>query len=152
VRKENNMPKFEREVEIDAPVEKVWDVLTNQNTWPQWFPGIEEVSNITDVVENSQFTWKDEGRIGQGTIVKVDLLKRLEVITQMGDDRDSHVFTLKPSGGLLGLAKDETKLTYELDTLMGGGIISKFIAGGNPRDTLRVKKAVHALRRTVESM
>ncbi len=23
------MPKFERKVEIDAPVEKVWEVLTN---------------------------------------------------------------------------------------------------------------------------
>jgi uncharacterized protein YndB with AHSA1/START domain len=146
------MPKFEREVEIDAPVEKVWDVLTNPNTWSQWFPGIEEVSNITDVVENSQFEWKDEGRIGRGTIVKMDPHKRLEVITQMDDDRDSHVFTLKPSGGFLGLAKDETKVTYELDTLMGGGIISNFVAGGNPKDTLRVKKAVHSLRRTVESM
>jgi hypothetical protein len=39
-----------------------------------------------------------------------------------------------------------------LDTLMGGGIISNFVAGGNPKDALRVKKAVHALRRTVESM
>jgi len=59
---------------------------------------------------------------------------------------------LRLPGGFLGLAKDETKVTYELDTLMGGGIISNFVAGGNPKDTLRVKKAVHALRRTVESM
>lgn len=144
------MPKFEREVEIDAPVEKVWDVMTNPKTWPQWFPGIEEVTNVSSISENSQFEWKDEGRSGHGTIVRFEPHKRLEIMTQMGDDRDSHVFKLKKSGGLLGLAKDETKITYILDTLMGGGIISNFVAGGNPKDTLRVKKAVHALRRTVE--
>ena len=146
------MPKFEREVEIDAPVEKVWDVLTNPRTWPDWFPGIEEVSNITTISENSGFNWMDEGRTGQGKIVKLEPQERLEVETKMEDDRDLHVFILKPSGGFLGLAKDETKVTYVLDTLMGGGIISNFVAGGNPKDTLRVKKAVHALRRTVEGM
>ena len=146
------MPKFEREVEIDAPVEKVWDVLTNPRTWPDWFPGIEEVSNITTISENSGFNWMDEGRTGQGKIVKLEPQERLEVETKMEDDRDLHVFILKPSGGFLGLAKDETKVTYVLDTLMGGGIISNFVAGGNPKDTLRVKKAVHALRRIVEGM
>jgi uncharacterized protein YndB with AHSA1/START domain len=144
------MPKFEREVEIDAPIEKVWDVLTNPKTWPEWFPGIGEVTNVSSIAENSQFEWKDEGRTGRGTIVKLEPHKRLEIMTQMGDDRDSHVFKLKKTGGLLGLAKDETKITYILDTLMGSGIISNFVAGGNPKDTLRVKKAVHALRRTVE--
>lgn len=146
------MPKFEREVEIDAPVEKVWDVLTNPKTWPQWFPGIEEVSNVSTISENGQFNWKDEGRTGRGTIVKYERESRLEIETQMEDDRDLHVFILKPSGGFLGLAKDETKVTYVLDTLMGGGIISDFVAGGNPKDTIRVKKSVHALRKTVESM
>jgi hypothetical protein len=108
------------------------------------------VTNVSSIAENSQFEWKDEGRTGRGTIVKLEPHKRLEIMTQMGDDRDSHVFKLKKTGGLLGLAKDETKITYILDTLMGSGIISNFVAGGNPKDTLRVKKAVHALRRTVE--
>jgi uncharacterized protein YndB with AHSA1/START domain len=146
------MPKFEREVEIDAPIEKVWDILTNPNTWAEWMPGIQEVTNVTKIAKDGQFEWKDEDRTGRGTIVKFEPHKRLEIITQMDDDRDSHAFKLKKSGGLLGLAKDETKVEYTLDTLMGGGIISKFVAGGNPKDTLRVKKAVHALRRTVESM
>lgn len=146
------MPKFEREIEIDAPVEKVWGVLTNPKTWPQWFPGISEVSDLGTFSENENFDWKDEERTGQGKIVKLKPERRLEIETQMGDDRDLHVFILKPSGGILGLAKDETKVTYGLDTLMGDGILMNFIASGNPKDTLRVKKAVHALRRTVESM
>jgi uncharacterized protein YndB with AHSA1/START domain len=36
----NIMAKFEREVEIDSQVEKVWQVLTNTAYWPQWFPGM----------------------------------------------------------------------------------------------------------------
>lgn len=144
------MPKFEREVEIDAPVEQVWNMLINPNLWPQWFPGMENVSNFTAVDENGQFEWSDEGRQGTGTIVKVEPQKRLEIVTQLGDDKDEHVFKLKATGGFLGMADDETKVTYVLDTLMGGGIFSNFIAGGNPKDAIRVKKAMHAFRRLAE--
>jgi hypothetical protein len=68
----------------------------------------------------------------------------------MGDDKDLHIFKLRESGGFLGLAGDETKVEYTLDTLMGGGIIGRFVAGGNPKDAMRVKKALHRLRRLVE--
>ena len=44
------MPKFERDVEIDAPVEKVWQIMTDPNYWPQWFPGIDSVSNVSAIV------------------------------------------------------------------------------------------------------
>lgn len=43
------MPKFERQVEIEAPVETVWAVITNPQQWPFWFPGIEAVSNVSEV-------------------------------------------------------------------------------------------------------
>jgi uncharacterized protein YndB with AHSA1/START domain len=146
------MPKFEREVEIDAPVEKVWEVITDPNHWPQWFPGVDSVSNVTSVAKGGTFEWTDEGRTGTGTIVDVEPMKQLKIVTQMGDDRDAHMFSLRPSGGFLGLADDECKVEYTLDTLMGGGLLGRFVAGGNPRDALRVKKAMHLLRRLVESL
>jgi uncharacterized protein YndB with AHSA1/START domain len=146
------MPKFEREVEIDAPVDKVWEVMTTPSYWPQWFPGVESVSNVTSIGEGGTFEWTDEGNSGHGTIVAMEPMKRLEIMTQMGDDRDSHVFRLRPSGGFFGLTDDECKVQYTLDTLMGGGILGRFVAGGNPKDALRVKKAMHLLRRLVESL
>lgn len=146
------MPKFEREVEIDAPVEKVWSVLTNTAYWPQWFPGMGSVSNFSALNEQGQFEWSDEGRSGKGTILKIEPNKRLEIMTEVGDDKDSHTFILKSTGGFLGMADDETKIEYTLDTMMGGGILSNFVAGGNPKDALRVKKAMHALRKLVESL
>lgn len=146
------MPKFEREVEIDAPVEKVWEVLTNPNHWNQWFPGVENVTNVASLHEGGSFEWTSKGQTGHGTILKVEPMKRLEIMTQMGDDKDSHVFKLQPSGGFLGMKADECKVEYTLDTLMGGGILGNFVAGGNPMDTRRVNKAMHMLRKLVESL
>ena len=146
------MPKFEREVEIDAPVETVWKVLINPNHWPKWFPGVDGVAKATAINEGGSFEWTSEGRTGRGTIVKMEPMKRLEIMTQMDDDKDAHVFKLQPSGGFLGMNADECKVEYTLDTLMGGGILGSFVAGGNPKDALRVKKSMHLLRKLVESL
>lgn len=144
------MPKFEREVEIDAPIDKVWDVLTNPRLWPQWFPGVDGVTSAAAIQEGARIEWTSEDKTGSATIVDMEPMKRLSITTQVGNDKDSHVFKLRPSGGFLGTSEDETKVEYTLDTLMGGGIIGSFIAGGNPRDLLRVKKAMNMLRRLVE--
>jgi len=146
------MPKFVREVEVDAPVEKVWGVMINPDHWPQWFPGVDRVSSVTSMVEGCTLEWMNDGRSGRATIVKMEPMKRLEIMTQIGDDKDSHVFMLRPSGGFLGLKADECKVEYTFDTLMGGGILGSFVAGGNPRDAMRVKRAMHLLRKLVESL
>ncbi|OQA14959.1 MAG: Polyketide cyclase / dehydrase and lipid transport [Chloroflexi bacterium ADurb.Bin360] len=146
------MPKFEREIEIDAPVEKVWQVMTDPTKWPQWFPGIDVMTKVPPVAEGAVFEWTAEDKTGRSAIVKMYPLKRLEIMTQVGDDKDAHVFELRPSGGFLGLSADECKVEYTLDTLMGGGILGNFVAGGNPKDALRVKKAMHLLRKLVESL
>ena len=146
------MPKFEREVEIDAPVEKVWDILINPNYWHQWFPGVDSLAKATTIREGGSFEWTSEGKTGRGTIEKMEPMKYLEITTQMGDDKDAHVFKLKSSGGFLGMKADECKVEYTLDTLMGGGLLGNFMAGGNPKDAMRVKKSMHLLRKLIESL
>jgi len=148
---EVKMPKFEREVEIDAPVEKVWEVMVNPNFWSQWLPGIDSITNATQTEEGPSFEYTNEAGSGHGTVVKMEPNKRLEIITQTGKDKDKHAFELKASGGFLGLSADECKVNYTLDTLMGGGILGNFVAGGNPKDAIRVKKAMMLLRKLVES-
>ena len=146
------MPKFEREVEIDATVDRVWEILTDPTKWPQWFPGIESVSKVTSISAGGTFQWTKGEQTGKGAIVKLEPKKRLEIMTQLGDDKDSHVFKLQASGGFLGLGADECKVEYTLDTLMGGGILGSFIAGGNPVDAMKVKKAMMNFRKMVESL
>ena len=97
------MPKFEREVEIDAPVEKVWEVITDPKHWQQWFPGVNGAVKATSINEGARFEWTSANQNGKGTIEKMEPKKYLEITTQVGDDKDAHVFKLKPSGGILGL-------------------------------------------------
>ncbi len=146
------MPKFEREVEINAPVEKVWQVITDPNNWSHWFPGIEAVSNVTTISAGGTFNYVSKGQTGQGAIVKMEPMKHLEIRTQLGNDKDAHVFALQSSGGFFGLRADECKLAYTLDTLAGGGILGNFVMGGNPADLLSVKNTTNLLRKLVESL
>ena len=146
------MPKFEREVEIDAPVEKVWNVITDPKQWQQWLPGIDDEAIVTITRAGAGIEWMSGEKKGHAVVAHSEPMKRLEIMTQIGDDKDSHVFKLRSSGGFLGLSDDECKVEYTLDTLMGGGILGNFIAGGNPKDALRVKKAMILLRKLVESL
>jgi len=146
------MPKFEREVEIDAPIEKVWKILVDPKLWPQWLPGMGEATTIQPVADGKSVEWASEARSGKAAIINAEPMKRLEIMTQVGDDQDSHSFKLRASGGFFGMSADECKVTYTLDTLMGGGILGNFVAGGNPMDAMRVKKAMHLLRKLVESL
>jgi uncharacterized protein YndB with AHSA1/START domain len=146
------MPKFVREVVIGAPTEKVWKAITDPNQWSQWFPGVDGVSNLTSMAVGGTFDWVSEGRTGQGIIEEMEPMKRLKITTQLGNDKDSHVFNLQPAGGFLGLGGNKSKLAYTLDTLMGGGIISNFLAGGNPKDMLRVKNVMNQLKKLIESL
>ncbi len=145
------MPKFEREIEIGVPVEKVWEVMTNPAQWPAWFSGIEAVSNVSAVEANGTFEWQSGGQTGHGTIVSVKPMQRLEILTQMRNDKDSHLFELEAKHGLLGVGgSDECLVKYTFDTMMAGGILANFVAGGNPKDTLRVKTALDQLKKLIE--
>jgi uncharacterized protein YndB with AHSA1/START domain len=54
-----------REVEIAAPPEVVWDVLTHFEEWPQWNREVKSMSFDGPVAPGSEFRWK----AGPGTIV-----------------------------------------------------------------------------------
>jgi uncharacterized protein YndB with AHSA1/START domain len=61
-----------REIEIAAPPEVVWDVLTGFDEWPQWNPDVKSMSFDGPVAPGSEFRWK----AGPGTIVST--LERVE--------------------------------------------------------------------------
>ena len=145
------MSKFEREVEIDTPAANAWAVLTDANHWPKWFPYMDSVSNVVPLHEGAVISWEKDGKIGTATVTKLVPEKELVILTEMDGDKDSHSFSLRSSGGFFGLAADEAKVEYHLDTMTGGGILGRFISNGNPRDMLRVKNATNALRKLIEA-
>jgi uncharacterized protein YndB with AHSA1/START domain len=54
-----------REIDIAAPAEVVWEVLTDFDGWPQWNPEVKSMSWDGPVAPGSMFRWK----AGPGTIV-----------------------------------------------------------------------------------
>ena len=145
------MPEFRREIEIDVDVETIWQIINDPNTWPHWFPAVDAVSNVRGSGKGMQFNWQDDHEQGSGEVIRYEANERLDVMTQVGDDQDLHSFEVKADRGFLGLGKaDGCEVTYTLDTLVGGGFIGRFIAGGNPLDTRRVKSAMERLKRYAE--
>jgi uncharacterized protein YndB with AHSA1/START domain len=57
--------RSERSIEIAAPPETVWDVLTRFDDWPQWNPQVKSMSFEGPLAAGSEFRWK----AGPGTIV-----------------------------------------------------------------------------------
>jgi hypothetical protein len=52
-------------IDIDAPPEVVWGVLTDFGRWPEWNPDVKSMSFAGPLAPGSEFRWK----AGPGTIV-----------------------------------------------------------------------------------
>lgn len=141
------MASFEQHVTIDAPMDRVWAMMTNPATWDQWFPGVDHISNLTAVEEGATFQWQDGNDTGSASIVEVDHGRGLiKVVTTEDGKQTSHVFDLDRAGGFFGLGGNDTRLSYRREYAATGGFLGEFIAGGNPADALQVKRAVEKIK------
>ncbi len=69
------------EIEIDAPIDRVWGVLTAIERWPAWNPDVKSVSVDSPVAEGVTFRWK----AGPGTITsRVEHLDRPRLVVWSG--------------------------------------------------------------------
>lgn len=69
------------EIEIGAPIERVWEVLTAVEHWPAWNPDVKSVSVASPIMAGSTFRWK----AGPGTITsRVEHLDRPRLIAWSG--------------------------------------------------------------------
>ncbi len=53
--------KSEGEIEISAPVNQVWQVLTNIDNWPSWQTEVTEAHLLGELEEGTSFKWKAGG-------------------------------------------------------------------------------------------
>jgi uncharacterized membrane protein len=86
------------EIEIDAPVDVVWDVLTHISDWPSWNPDVKSVSVNGLVGEGMSFRWKAGPTTISSTIRYLD---RLRGIAWTGDTMGIdaiHVWHFEPRG------------------------------------------------------
>jgi len=143
--------KFEQHVNIDAPVQAVWSAITDPNTWPLWFPDVEQVENLGAVQDGATFQWRSGGEAGSGSIASVDPdSNRLKVVTRMGDSEVTHLFDVDRAGGVFGIGGNDARLKYTMEYDPPGGFVGDFIAGGNPKDALKVKHTLEKVKNLVE--
>jgi uncharacterized protein YndB with AHSA1/START domain len=142
--------KFQQHVDIDAPPERVWSVLTDPALWPGWLPDLDQVS-VGRVAEGATFQYQEGGSQGAGRITSLQPQKQLRVVTtKSGGSPVTHTFELKREGGVLGVGGNDCQVDYIMEYDPPGGFISDFAAGGNPRDMMKARDVVQAIKKLSE--
>jgi uncharacterized membrane protein len=68
---EDAVLKTSKEIEIQAPVDKVWKIQTGINAWPNWQPEIADAKMAGDLEPGASFAWKSGGFKLTSTIGKI---------------------------------------------------------------------------------
>lgn len=145
------MPRFEQDIKIDAPVDKVWAMLLNPGSWGMWFPNADSVSGLSSVAAGATFSFRQGNDEGSATIAEVDEGRGLITIVTSDDGKQvSHTIDLDRAGGFLGLGGNDTRVKYIREFDAAGGFVGEFVSGGNPADLMAVKKVLERLKRAVE--
>jgi uncharacterized protein YndB with AHSA1/START domain len=145
------MAKFERRIEIKAPAATVWSILSNIRDWPQWFPDMDAISNISTVAAGGNFDFTDGNKRGTGSILRADAQELLSVVTKSGDNPVTHTFDLKKDKGFLGMgADDRTELEYVREWDPPGGALGDWVVGGNPFDLTEMNRTLDKIRDMAE--
>jgi hypothetical protein len=88
-----------REVEIAAPPEVVWEVLTRFERWPEWNPDVKSMSFDGSVAPGSEFRWKaGPGRI-VSTLEQVDAPRYISWRGRTMSIKAMHEWRLERHGG-----------------------------------------------------
>jgi hypothetical protein len=143
--------KFDQHIDIDAPPDVVWSTIIDSKTWPMWFPDLDQVENANAVQGGGSFSWHSGGEVGSGSIALVDESSyRLKLVTKLGESEVTHTFDVDRSGGFLGMGGNDSRLRYTMEYDPPGGFIGDFIAGGNPKDMIKVKQTLQKVRDLTE--
>lgn len=108
-----------RSIEVEAPPEVVWDVLTGFADWPRWNPDVKSMSFDGRLEPGSTFRWKS----GPGTIVstleEVDPPRRVRWRGRTMSIAALHEYRLEPRDGGTHVETEET-FSGRLARLMRG--------------------------------
>jgi uncharacterized protein YndB with AHSA1/START domain len=145
--------KFEQHVDIDAAPADVWALISDPAKWPLWIEQMEHVTGISELRQGATFQWSHGDTSGSGAVLGVDqgsLTLKLE--TRLGDEQRTHTFDIDRAGGFLGIGANDSRLRYTYEYDPPGGMLSDFVASGNPIDSLRVKNTLHKLKELAQSL
>jgi uncharacterized protein YndB with AHSA1/START domain len=117
--------KASHEVRIEAPVERVWELLSDVPSWGTWYPDVHDVHLDSGVKADARFTWANGKARIKSTFAVVDAEREItwtgvssgakavdrNVLQPTGDGGATRVFCEESMAGpLLVLFFDSAKL------------------------------------------
>jgi len=138
-----NMTVIESSIEIEAPLEKVWDIVSDLDNEPKFWKGTKEVKNISKennlVQREITIAFRDQKCLQDVTIYPK---KKIEAIFTKGIIEGTKTINLFPKEKI-------TKLETIWDIKLGGmlgmftGMIKKHIKNGT-------EQALHSIKKEAE--
>jgi uncharacterized protein YndB with AHSA1/START domain len=96
------------ELEIGAPVETVWGLLTAIDRWPSWNPDVKSVSIEGPAVEGASFRWKAGPSTIRSSIVRVDPPRLIAWTGSTLGIKAIHLWRLEPKNGATLVRTEES--------------------------------------------
>jgi hypothetical protein len=87
------------ELEIEAPVDAVWDVLVAIDAWPEWNPDVKSASIEGPAAVGTSFRWKAGPSTIRSTIVSAERPRLIAWTGKTLGIRAIHVWRLEPRNG-----------------------------------------------------
>jgi uncharacterized protein YndB with AHSA1/START domain len=87
------------EILVEAPIETVWDVITDIDQWPRWNPAITEASLKGGLQPGSTFRWKAGPGGITSTLLQVNPPHVLGWTGKTFGIKAMHVYQLEPDAG-----------------------------------------------------
>jgi ribosome-associated toxin RatA of RatAB toxin-antitoxin module len=129
--------------EVSAPVDKVWDIVSDVDNEPKYWHGTKTVKNISrngNTIEREVTISFKDSRCLQTVVL--DPKKSIEITITEGPMKGTKVVTLNPLGD------DKTRIDVVWDIKLAGflgmftGMVKKHIAEGTEEALDRIAKAV----------
>jgi uncharacterized membrane protein len=106
------MPKIEKSIRIDAPVEKIFDYWTEPANLPEFWPSVVEVKDRQRLPNGGNFfrwVYKMAGMRFEGSSEDVEYVANQRTVTECKGGIDSTItVTLQPEG-------DGTQVAFEVE-------------------------------------
>jgi hypothetical protein len=87
------------EVEVDAPPDRVWRILSRVEAWPRWHPGVGFAVLRGELAPGTRLDWRGDGMRIRSVLEEVVESRRLAWSFRTLGARGFHQWTLEPAGG-----------------------------------------------------
>ena len=132
------MPEISKEIIVDAPLQKTWELVSDMERFSLCIPGCKEVRTVSA----TEFDWKLETKVlrttrkatARTTAVKMEPPTHAEFVGEgrLFERSNHYKLTITGTTDLETLAQDRTRIVFFGDVRasgLGGAIIEKVAAG-----------------------